>query len=290
MKRLRVLLVIFAIAVFAVYGVYLVRDKMTSDYVAPVITADADSILASVQASDQELMSGLSATDNLDGDVTGSLVLVSKSKFVQDGTRYVNYAAFDNNKNVGTYTRTLTYTDYVSPRFSISQPLRFLAGGSNQDYLRNITAHDCLDGDITKQIMITYGAHGAISDTIMGQTVNLQVTNSAGDTETLELVFTEEDYNSFYQQSPSLSEYLVYVRPGERPDYRALLNGIWSGNNTRSFSDSEFNLYEDVWIDDSRVDYNTAGVYQVTYTLSRLRGDEVRETLGTAVLNVVVEA
>ena len=290
MKRLRVLLVIFAIAVFAVYGVYLVRDKMTSDYVAPVITADADSILASVQASDQELMSGLSATDNLDGDVTGSLVLVSKSKFVQDGTRYVNYAAFDNNKNVGTYTRTLTYTDYVSPRFSVSQPLRFLSGSSNQDYLRNITAHDCLDGDITKQIMITYGAHGAISDTIMGQTVNLQVTNSAGDTETLELVFTEEDYNSFYQQSPSLSEYLVYVHPGEKPDYRALLNGIWSGNNTRSFSDSEFNLYEDVWIDDSRVDYYTAGVYQVTYTLSRLRGDEVRETLGTAVLNVVVEA
>ena len=290
MKRLRVLLVIFAIAVFAVYGVYLVRDKMTSDYVAPVITADSDAILASVQTSDQELLSGLSATDNLDGDVTGSLMLVSKSKFVQDGTRYVNYAAFDNNKNVGTYTRTLTYTDYVSPRFSISQPLRFLVGGSNQDYLRNITAHDCLDGDITKQIMITYGAHGAISNTIMGQTVNLQVTNSAGDTATLELVFTEEDYNSFYQQSPSLSEYLVYVRPGERPDYRALLNGIWSGNNTRSFSDSEFNLYEDVWIDDSRVDYNTAGVYQVTYTLSRLRGDEVRETLGTAVLNVVVEA
>lgn len=290
MKRLRVLLVIFAIAVFAFYGVYLVRDKMTSDYVAPVITADSDAILASVQTSDQELLSGLSATDNLDGDVTGSLMLVSKSKFVQDGTRYVNYAAFDNNKNVGTYTRTLTYTDYVSPRFSISQPLRFLVGGSNQDYLRNITAHDCLDGDITKQIMITYGAHGAISNTIMGQTVNLQVTNSAGDTATLELVFTEEDYNSFYQQSPSLSEYLVYVRPGERPDYRALLNGIWSGNNTRSFSDSEFNLYEDVWIDDSRVDYNTAGVYQVTYTLSRLRGDEVRETLGTAVLNVVVEA
>ena len=290
MKRLRVLLVIFAIAVFAIYGVYRVREKMTSDYVAPVITADADSILASVQASDQELLTGLSASDNLDGDVTNSLVLVSKSKFIQDRTRYVNYAAFDNNKNVGTYTRVMTYTDYVSPRFSVSQPLRFLAGSSNQDYLQNITAYDCLDGDITKQIMITYGTREAINDTVMSQKVNLQVTNSAGDTVTLELVFTEEDYNTFYQQSPSLSEYLIYVRPGTKPDYTALLNGIWTGNNTRSFSDTEFNLYEDVRIDDSRVDYTTAGVYQVIYTLSRLRNDDTRENLGTAVLNVVVEA
>lgn len=290
MKRLRILIVLFSIAVFGFYAVYRVREAMTSDYTAPVITADYDSILASVYTSDQELLTGMRASDNLDGDVTDSLVLVSKSKFILDKTRYVNYAAFDKNNNVGTYTRILSYTDYIPPHFSISQPLRFLEGNGNLNALNNISAYDCLDGDITKQIMITYGNKGVISDTVKGQNINLQVTNSAGDTATLELVYTTEDYNTFYLQSPSLSEYLIYTHAGEKPDYFSYLNGIWTGNNSRSFTDSEFDIYSDVRIDDSSVEYYTPGTYQVTYSLSRLRKDGIRENLGTTVLYVVVEA
>lgn len=289
MKRLRILIVAFALVVFGVYAVYRVREAMTSDYVAPVITADSNVIEVSVNATDEELLTGLTASDNLDGDVTSSLVLASKSKFIMKGVRRISYAAFDKNNNVGTYMRELSYTDYISPRFSINQPLVSVKGNSNENFLDNITAYDCLDGDITKQIMITYGEQRAYSDSITAQKVNLQVTNSAGDTSTLEVEFSLEDYNTYSQQAPSLSNYVIYTEKGARPDYASLLNGVWSGGNTRSFESSDFDPAFDVSINDSAVDYNMQGIYRVTYQLSRLLRDATREELGTAVLYVVVE-
>ena len=197
MKRLRMLIILFSLAVFVVYGVNRVQEALTSDYVAPVIRADYDAIQSSVAVKDEDLLTGMTASDNLDGDVTDSLVVVSKSKFILRGTRRIGYAAFDKNNNVGVYERMLTYTDYVSPHFALGQPLRFLEGNSNIDYLKDITASDCLDGDITKQIMITFGDSRVVSDTAKSRTVNLQVTNSAGDTTTLELEATTEDYNTY---------------------------------------------------------------------------------------------
>ena len=289
MKRLKILIVVFSVVVFAVYGVNRVREAMTSDYVAPVIRAEQDAVFASVAVTDQELLTGMSAEDNLDGDVTDSMVVVSKSKFFQPGVRRVGYAAFDRNNNVGVYQRTLTYTDYVSPHFSLEQPLRFLDGSSNVDYLKYFTANDCLDGDLTSQIMITSGESRAVSDSAKSQTVNLQVTNSAGDTATLELEALSQDYNTFYQQAPALSEYLVYTGLGQRLSFSSYLDGIWSGGNVRSFKDSGFDPNSDVNINTDSVNYNATGIYPVTYQLSRVRSDGSREYLGVNTLYVVVE-
>ena len=80
---------------------------------------------------------------------------------------------------------------------------------------------------------------------------------------------------------------------GEKPNYRAFLDGIWTAGNTRKFSDLGFNPDEDVSIDDSKVEYRTPGVYTVTYKLTRSTpmadGESYRTDFGSTSLVVVVE-
>lgn len=293
MRRLRLLLLVFFLVVFAIFLASSVREYLTSDYEAPVISSDTDTLNLSVNATDQELLSGMIAVDNLDGDVTGSLVVVSKSKFISAGVRNVNYAAFDNSNNVGTYMRKLVYTDYHSPRFVMNEPLRFVAGNSSYDYLRHISAVDCLDGNLSSQIKITFGQTETASESVSSQKVNLQVTNSGGDTSVIELTVTFEDFESYSKASPALTDYIIYIQVGEKPNYRAYLNGIWTAGNTRRFSDLGFDPDEDVSIDDSRVNYQRPGVYTVRYSLTRgtanASGGVFRTDFGTANLIVVVE-
>ena len=289
MKRLRLLIILFSVVVFVIFGINQVRESMTSDYVPPVITAEYDAIQSSVQVTDQELLTGMKATDNLDGDVSDSLFVVSKSKFILRGTRRIGYAAFDKNNNVATYSRMLTYTDYVSPHFSLSQPLHFLEGNSNQDYLKNVRASDCLDGNITSQIRITFGDTVSAGSTVSSRSIHLQVTNSAGDTATLDLDALIEDYDTYYVQAPALTDYLIYTGVGTKPVYSSLLDGVISGDRTKEFKDTNFDPYTDISISDASVDYNSPGTYTVNFQLSRVLKDGTRETLGSTDLIVVVE-
>lgn len=293
MRKLRLLLVVFFLAVFAVFLGTTIRDYLTSDDKPPVITADQDVVEVSVSVSDEELLAGMKAEDNLDGNVTDSLVVVSKSKFITKGTRNVNYAAFDGNNNVGTYTRKVVYTDYHSPHFVMTEPLRFVAGNSSYDYLRYLHAEDCLDGDISSQIKVTFGETEMSSESVSVQKVNVQVTNSAGDSAVLEMTATFEDYDSYSKASPALSDYIIYVEKGERPNYRSYLTGIWTAGNFRKFSDLGFDPDTDVTVLEGGVDYQTPGVYTVTYRLTRAtanaNGGTFRTEFGTATMIVVVE-
>lgn len=290
MRKFRYLVLAFFSVVFVVFSFTRVKEYITSDYTAPVIHADSDSLQVSVMATEEDLLAGMSAIDNLDGDVTNTLVVVSKSKFIAKGMLRVNYAAFDKNNNVGIAARNVTYTDYHSPRFSMSQPLRFLSGNTDNNYLKNISASDCLDGNITQQIKINFGDTETTSNTSTRRKLYIQVTNSAGDTSTLELWATFEDYNSFNTPAPALSNYIVYTEPGVRPDYSSYLKGVWISGNVRSFSDAKYDQTNDVRISDSSVNYNIPGVYTATFQLSRTeKGGTERTDQGRATMIVVVE-
>lgn len=293
MRRLRLLLLVFFLVVFAIFMFSSIREYVTSDYVAPEITAGSEQMSLSVNDTDEALLQGMTAQDNLDGDVTDSIVVVSKSKFIARATRNVSYAAFDKSNNVGTYVRKLVYTDYHSPRFVLSEPLRFVAGNSSYDYLRHMRATDCLDGNLSSQIKITMGDTETASESSSKQSIHFLVTNSAGDSSSLVLVATYEDFESYSKASPALTDYIIYIKTGEKPNYRSYLEGIWTAGNTRKFSDLGFNPDEDISIDDSKVNYKRPGVYTVTYKLTRgtpmADGGTYRTDFGTASLFVVVE-
>ena len=100
MKKLRIALLVFFIVVASVFAYTTIRRRMSVDYDAPAITAEEDVISVSIAATDEELLKGMKAYDKIDGDVTNTLFVVSKSKFVAKNTQQIRYAAFDSNKNV----------------------------------------------------------------------------------------------------------------------------------------------------------------------------------------------
>lgn len=289
MRKLRIIILLFFLAVLGVFISTEVRDRLSADSSAPVIRADLDAISVSVTASEEELLAGMRAIDNLDGDVTDTLAVVSKSKFITKGTLRVNYAAFDNNNNVGLYSRNVTYYDYTSPRFTISQPLRFLSGNSGNDYLQNVSVIDCLDGNISQQIRITLGETTAASEHISQRTASLMVTNSAGDNAVLPVIILFEEYNTYNMRSPALKDYVIYVKAGTRPNLRANLLGVWAGGKVTLLENTTIDPDTDITIDESNVNYAVSGLYTVYYRLSQADRYGARSELGTAELTVVVE-
>lgn len=282
---LRIVILIFFIITAAVYGVNYAREKLNEDLVAPVIASESDEIYVSVNATDAELMQGLTASDDQDGDVTESLVVVSQMDFITKGTRKVNYAAFDSHNNVGTYNRKIVYTDYRSPRFSSSRPFHFVYSDddSSASVFSQVMADDVLDGDLTASIRIVYGS-ASESGTVYP--VVMSVTNSAGDTASISVNAYREDTTSFAIPTPALSDYIVYTTAGYPIDAWSYVIGYYrNGTRTLFYDDGRYFL-EDVTIDDSGVDYNTPGEYVITY---HLWGSELEGELGQTELYVIVE-
>ena len=139
-------LCILSLAAYIGVSIYS-RSKV--DNTAPEITMSEDEITISDQDSTDELFSGITAVDNKDGDVTRYLTLESISNFISPGTRTATIAVFDSAGNVSRVTRTVNYSDYVSPRVSVKEPLRAPVSDIT-DLLDKIQITDCLDGDITE--------------------------------------------------------------------------------------------------------------------------------------------
>jgi hypothetical protein len=284
MKKVRIAILVFFIATAAVFGTQTIRRRLSTDYRAPVIKADSDSLTVTIAATDEDLLKGMTAYDNIDGDVTDKLVVVSKGKFVSKGTLHVTYAAFDSNRNVSTKTREVIYLDYVSPRFHLYAPLRYPASATSIDYLENITAIDCLDGNLKKQIKVSLGKATAVSGTVMEMPMDIQVTNSCGDTSVLELTVSLEDYSEYSIPAPALREYIAYIPKGGAIDLRSYVTGVWSAGKTKDFSNYRIEP-ETVTIDENGLDLNVPGIYEVTFSLESGQNGDV----GTAVLIVIVE-
>ena len=158
---------------------YLLREAAAKDDAAPVIVCSSSEIHVSVDASEEELLFGVTAMDAEDGDITSSVVIESISSFVEPGKSIITYAAFDSHNHVATASRTLYYTDYHSPRFRITDSLQFLSGTVINPLLY-ITAEDCIDGDISNKISMTLLESGDYISAIGVHPVEFRVTNKIG--------------------------------------------------------------------------------------------------------------
>ena len=276
MRRLRITIVIlFVLSGIAFIG-YNIANRILSDHTPPVITSDSDTISVSVAAENSELLAGLTATDNKDGDITDSIRISSMSNFTEPGKRTISYAVFDSSNQAATLTRNLEYTDYVSPKIHQTQPLRFsLNEMDDANLAENMTAEDCIDGDITKQIRASFG--DVYISTAGSYTITVQVSNSAGDTCSVPVDVTVTDPTDSAEREkyyPVLSEYIAYTDAGVPIDPAAFLIGL-ERNETQYLFDTDAELMpagrESVVIAGA-VDYNTPGTYTLEYQFANADG------------------
>lgn len=255
-------LLLLTILCCAGFGAYWFFKTQTTDNTPPEISFPAGELEISVSASEAELLNGVTAYDSRDGDVTGWIVVESVSGLSSDQLATVTYAAFDRAGNVAKAQRTLRYTDYQSPRFSLSAPLIFRSGKSF-DVFDYVVAEDVVDGTLDSQIKATI-VSGETSITSEGiHEVEFRVTNSMRDT--VYMTVPVEVYPAgLYNATVVLSDYLVYVKQGSSFDSASYLRTFQMGAQSISLSGSQ----GDVTVSyDSDVNTSVPGTYSVTYTV-----------------------
>ena len=271
MKKLRILLILTLLVVTGLYGFSTVSLRLLGSDIGPVLTCDSDTLDVSVSDGESVLLQGVTAKDKQDGDLTGNILISSISKMV-GGSARVNYLVFDSDNNVGSLTRTIRYTDYVPPRFQVLEPLVY-AANEPVALLDRLLVEDVLDGDITGSVRVSYLTETDIASVY---TVDLQVTNSAGDTARVSLPIIRQDNR--YRGRVVLDSYLIYLEQGASFNPRSHLTRVELGSGI----DETRGDTQDVAISGT-VDTSKPGCYHVIYTYHQ------DNTVIQSALTVVVE-
>lgn len=256
-KSVIILLIIAVTSIIAAIAFNIYKNKNSSPKY-PVIKFDSEAIDVFVNATEADLLKGVTATDPEDGDVTASIVIDGVSRIVEGTSMKVTYVAFDSQNHVTKAERTVNYIDYVKPRFSLSKPLIF-GNAKEIDFMSYVTATDVLEGDISGRIKCSL-VNSASIDGADEYEIKLSVTNKVGDTVTLPLTvgISDEYANS---EIITLSDYLVYVDRGTSFDAKSYV--VSHISNKREVNSARgLNIVNNVNTDEP-------GVYTVEYSDSK---------------------
>lgn len=236
----------------------------------PVISCSQEVLEISVEQPQEVLLTGMSASDKQDGDLTDRIRISGVSKLITQDTAKVTYLVFDSDNNLATYTRTIRYLDYQRPVLEVTGPLLFTQGEASS-VVNCLRATDRIDGDLSDQIRLSTLRTTEYSNIYA---VTAQVTNSMGNTAKLELpvVVMQSDAN---RPKILLREYLTYLQQGDSFDPGDYVKAVTV--NRKSISVSEVS-----W--DNPVNPNVPGTYWVIYHCN------YESSTGYIVQTVVVEA
>ena len=216
-----------AIVIFAAAEV---REQMNADDTLPSITMDSDAIDIPCEFTTDQLLAGVSAYDEADGDLTSQVLVGSFTRFIDPGICDLSYVVFDSSEHMATATRRVHFTDYHSPRFSLDEPLVFAESTTNNTEVRDLfSATDVLDGDLTD--WITYVETDAAYNNPGDYTITMEVSNSFGDT--VSYAFPIHIYERNTQDFDiTLTTPLAYIDQGSSFDPLAYVESIadYSGN------------------------------------------------------------
>lgn len=269
MKTIKLILIVMLVIVSGLYGYTILSRTLQGSDVPPVLESDREFLEISVQDDPAVLLTGVTASDEQDGDLTEDIQVAGISKLINDNTAKVTYMVFDSDHNMTTLVRPVRYLDYTSPRFQITEPLIYYRSESIA-LLDRLSATDVIDGDITDSIRAS--SMNPTSDPEIYLVV-CQVTNSMGDTIFQELPVIRLDGIAL-RPEVQLREYLVYLEVGSDFDARAFLTGVNTPDGPGDISDVVLS---------GSVDTSTPGTYMVRYTYN------LQTISGSSILTVVVE-
>lgn len=270
MRLLRICVIILFVVISVVFGGMYVENVVLADKTVPVINIDTDLLEVSLTAGDEELLAGVTAYDEKDKDITDRVIVESVSNFIDDGVCKVTYAVCDEDNHVAKKSRKIKYKDYESPKFGLAESTCYSIY-DRINLAKAVTATDCIDGDISKQVIITSENY---TKSVAGVfSVNVTVSNKKGDVSELEIPLIVEE-RELSAPVIELKDYLLYVKKDSKLNLPGMIV---------SAEDSKGNdLRKSVKIE-SDIDTSKEGTYTVHYYATD--EDNLR---GHTILTVVV--
>ncbi|WP_081092405.1 immunoglobulin-like domain-containing protein [Peribacillus simplex] len=128
-----------------------ITRKITIDSTKPIISGATNKTIA--YKSTFNFKSGVTAKDNLDGDLTGKIKVTGKVNTKKKGTYTLTYTITDKSANTATITRKITI-DSTKPIIS-GAANKTIAYKSTFNSKSGVSGKDNLDGNVTNKIKIT---------------------------------------------------------------------------------------------------------------------------------------
>ena len=271
MKLMRIAVAALTVITVAVFAAVYFTEKVTDDKTIPVINMDDGVLEVKAGSGEKELLAGVTAYDEKDGDITDRVLVESIGKFSEIGYCKVTYAVSDKDNHVVTAKRQIHYTNYTPPRFTMSRPLVFSVY-KELNVVGIVGAKDCLDGDISSNVIIYSPDYEAAREGSF--TLHANVMNSKGDRAEIDLPMLVE---KLPKDAPQiiLSDYLIYIKKGKNPDWKSYIDDMTDANGLEA--QLEINIETDF-------KSGTAGMYNIDYY-----GTDVNGFTGHTRLIAVVE-
>lgn len=252
MRILRGFVLLLFVVTLAAFSLVFVREKLTEDKTIPEITVKGDIIDVSLKATDEELLKGITAYDEKDGDLTDSIIIESVSRFIEPGVSKVTYAVCDSDNNISTAIRKIRYKGYKAPEFDLNESLCYSIYETPK--LKSaVSAKDCISGDITSDLILTSEDY---TKSVAGVfTINARVTTAKGDTASLDLPMIVEDRSAAAPEI-TLKDYLIYAEKGKKIDFEKFID--------KAIDNDENDITDDVTVE-SNINMKKEGTYLVHY-------------------------
>ncbi len=270
MKILRLCVSVLFVIVLVIFIIFQF-NQLRVDKTIPQISVEGEKIEVSLNVTDADLLIGVTAYDGKDGDLTDKIIVESISRFIEPGISIVKYAVCDSDNHAAYATRTIVYSNYKPPRFTLSDSLVFNI--SQNINIRNILgATDSIDGNISSKVIITANEYSANIPGVYY--ISAKVSNSKGDLIMQQFpVYVEE--RSLAAPTLELKEYIAYLKVGEQFDIH--------GNVSSALSSNGDNLTDRINID-TNLDPTKPGMYEIHY---RVADDDGR--IGHKIVIIFVE-
>ena len=272
MRILRVVAVLLFVVTTALYVYFSVAEKIKTDNSIPVITLEEEVLEVGIDATNKDLLKGVTAFDEKDGDITNKVIVESLSNFIEPGLCRITYVVCDSNNHVATATRKVRYVGYESPKFALEEDLCYSIY-ERLNLKDAIIATDCIDGDITDSIVVSSEDYTSAIAGVF--TIQATVTNRKGDTSTVNMNLFVEDLDLSAPEI-ELTDYLIYMEPtGEEIDFEKYIVGAEDerGND----------LTDKVQVQKGKIDTTKPGTYSVHYRVT-----DRNDVEGHTVLTVII--
>lgn len=267
MKRLKYLVLLLLV-------VFLVSCN-TKDMEQPVIEGTTNFEIEVGSASTIDYLQNVTATDNVDGNLTSSISVDSSKVDVNVvGSYDVSYTVTDAAGNKKEVTIKVNVVDKTKPVIAGHKDITYVIGSDMPNYLEGITATDNYDGSLTDAITVDDSG----VDLFEAGTYELvyRVTDASGNV-------GEEKVNVVVEANPfapvlTLLEQISVDQNTASIDYMKYIS---------AYSKIEGDLTDIVTVDDSNVKLDTVGTYAVIYRVVDKSGNETKLTVTVKVRDTV---